>query len=125
MLFSRESLVIADTLAHSEVHALPSITSIPREERLPLSFAQQRLWFLAQLDGVSTTYHISMALRLHGPLDISALRRSLDALWARHESLRSVFVTTDGQPYVALLSPQAGLPLLEQDLRDASDPQAQ
>jgi len=54
--------------------------------------------FLAQLDGVSTPYHIPAALRLGGALDVVAWRRSLDRLFARHESLRSIFIATDGQP---------------------------
>src|ERR1700736_3240472 len=63
-----------------------SIPVISREAPLALSFAQQRLWFLAQLEGVSATYHIPLALRLRGPLDLNAWRRSLDQLFARHEA---------------------------------------
>ena len=65
---------------------------------MPLSFAQQRLWFLAQMEGVSDTYHIPAALRLRGELDGEALKRSLDGIWARHEGLRSVFVMVEGEP---------------------------
>ncbi|MBM7127916.1 condensation domain-containing protein, partial [Dyella mobilis] len=64
-----------------------SIPIVSREGHLPLSFAQRRLWLLAQLDGVSATYHIPMALHLHGALDVPAWQRSLDALFARHEAL--------------------------------------
>ncbi|TDB40348.1 condensation domain-containing protein, partial [Photorhabdus khanii] len=88
---------------------------------LPLSFAQQRLWFLAQLEGVSETYHIPMALRLRGQLDIMAWQKALDTLFARHEALRSVFVSIEGQPQVRLLAPDSGLRLFQHDLRGLPD----
>jgi non-ribosomal peptide synthetase component F len=94
---------------------------ISRDEPMPLSFAQQRLWFLSQLEGVSATYHIPLALRLRGGLDRAALRRALDAVFARHEGLRSVFVAVDGQPQVRLLPETTGLPLIEHDLRGRED----
>ena len=62
-----------------------------RAGRLPLSHAQERLWFLAQLDPDSGAYNIAEAVRLQGPLDLEALQRSLDALVARHEVLRTTF----------------------------------
>ncbi|WP_292628142.1 condensation domain-containing protein, partial [Mesorhizobium sp.] len=95
-----------------------------RDEPLALSFAQQRLWFLAQLDEGSTNYHIPLALRLRGVLDRSAWQRSLDRLFARHEALRSVFVASEGKPWVEVLPADAGLPVLEHDLRDRPDAQA-
>ncbi|WP_455710256.1 non-ribosomal peptide synthase/polyketide synthase [Photorhabdus luminescens] len=100
---------------------LPSIVPISREGELPLSFAQQRLWFLAQLEGVSETYHVPMALRLSGQLDIMAWQKALDTLFARHEALRSVFVSIDDQPQVRLLEPDSGLLLSQYDLRGVSD----
>nr|WP_280739726.1 condensation domain-containing protein [Photorhabdus khanii] len=100
---------------------LPAIVPIAREGELPLSFAQQRLWFLAQLEGVSETYHIPMALRLRGQLDIMAWQKALDTLFARHEALRSVFVSVDGQPQVRLLEPDSGLLLSQYDLRGIPD----
>ncbi|QBF27507.1 amino acid adenylation domain-containing protein [Pseudomonas tructae] len=65
--------------------------------QLPLSYAQQRQWFLWQLDPASSAYHVPCALRLHGALDIDALQRSFDALLVRHETLRTCFVeSSDG-----------------------------
>lgn len=100
---------------------LAPIQSVLRQETLPLSFAQQRLWFLAQLEGVSATYHIPLALRLRGPLDRDAWCRSLDALVSRHEALRSVFVSIDGHPCVELLPATSGMALVEHDLRYTPD----
>ncbi len=104
---------------------LPAIVPLSRESQLPLSFAQQRLWFLTQFDGVSETYHIPLALRLHGRLDIAAWQQALDTLFARHEALRSVFVAVDGQPQVELLPAASGLPMKKYDLRDMPDVDAQ
>ncbi|MFJ3096861.1 amino acid adenylation domain-containing protein [Streptomyces hydrogenans] len=64
----------------------------------PLSFAQQRLWFLNRLDTAAWTYNLPLALRLEGPLDTAALRSALGDLVARHESLRTVFPEVDGEP---------------------------
>ena len=71
----------------------------PRPERLPLSYAQQRLWFIDQLEGgVSPPiYHIPAALRLRGELDRSALERAVDTIVTRHESLRTRFGQVEGQ----------------------------
>ncbi|WP_049786408.1 non-ribosomal peptide synthetase [Mycetohabitans rhizoxinica] len=104
---------------------LPVITPVSRDGALPLSFAQQRLWFLAQLDGASDSYHMSMALRLHGTLNVTAWQQALDALFVRHEALRSVFVSVDGQPQVQLLPAEVGVPMAWHDLRGVPDAQAQ
>ncbi|SIT66707.1 amino acid adenylation domain-containing protein [Burkholderia sp. b13] len=104
---------------------LPEITPVSREGSLPLSFAQQRLWFLAQLDGESDTYHIPLALHVRGPLDRAAWQQALDALLARHEALRSTFVSVEGQPQVQLLPADTGVPLRWHDLRGVPEAQAQ
>ncbi|MCG1019617.1 MULTISPECIES: non-ribosomal peptide synthetase [Burkholderiaceae] len=101
-----------------------AITPVSRDGALPLSFAQQRLWFLAQLDGASDAYHIPLALRVRGPLNRGAWQQALNALLARHEALRSVFVSVDGQPQVQLLPAETGVPITWHDLRGVPDREA-
>ncbi|MDP8647586.1 amino acid adenylation domain-containing protein, partial [Serratia marcescens] len=108
--------VLAQALEVAPAQEPLPILPVARDGELPLSFAQQRLWFLTQLEGMSETYHIPLALRLHGRLDRQALQHSLDALYARHESLRSRFITREARPQVQIL-PANGLPLAFHDLR--------
>ena len=77
--------------------ALSVIPIVPRDGDLPLSFAQQRLWFLDQFEPGSTEYLTPTALRLRGPLNVEALNSALTALVARHESLRTTFESVDGR----------------------------
>ena len=77
-----------------------------RRDRLPLSFAQQRLWFLTQLQPESPFYNVPLAFDLSGPLDEAGLTRALETLVARHESLRTVFETVDDEPVQRILPTQ-------------------
>jgi amino acid adenylation domain-containing protein len=82
----------------------------------PLSFAQQRLWFLHQVEPGSATYNISTAYRLSGKLDITALRQSLDSLIQRHEVLRTTFSIRDGES-MQIVHPALAISILITDLR--------
>jgi amino acid adenylation domain-containing protein len=103
--------------------ALPQPLTIPRQtdklasERspIPLSFAQQRLWFIQQLDPTSTIYNVPCALRLRGSLHIPALEQSLNAIMQRHESLRTTFCLDEAtQPQQVIALPQfQSLPIVE------------
>jgi amino acid adenylation domain-containing protein len=88
-------------------HALeaPPLVSIPRDQELALSFGQERLWFLHQLEEGSAAYHLPGALHLKGILDVSALERSLAEIWGRHEALRTTFESVDGRPVQRIGAP--------------------
>ncbi|WP_223621886.1 non-ribosomal peptide synthetase, partial [Lysobacter sp. ESA13C] len=100
----------AQRLRRMESSRRPAIERASDTERSALSFAQQRLWFLSQLDGVSAAYHMPAGLRLRGALDQSALRCALDRLVERHESLRTTFDEIDGEP-VQKIRPAQGFAL--------------
>jgi len=88
----------------------------------PLSFAQERLWFLEQLQPGNTAYNLPVVMRLREPLDDAVLSRALDEIVARHESLRTTFAMAGGVP-VQRIAPVLHVPL-EVDARPASDPLA-
>jgi amino acid adenylation domain-containing protein len=88
----------------------------------PLSFAQQRLWFLEQLYPGTPLHNISRAIRLSGALDAEALQRTLDAIAARHEALRTTIVTTNGTP-MQVVTAASRVPIVVTDLRDVAEPE--
>ena len=89
---------------------------------VPLSFAQQRLWFLEQLYPGTPLHNISRALRLTGALDTEVLRRTLDAIAARHEALRTTIVTMNGTP-MQVVAAASRVPLVLTDLRGWAEPE--
>ena len=76
----------------------PKITARKAANQAPLSFAQQRLWFLDQLEPNSSAYNLGGAYRLTGQLNVTALEQSLNEIVSRHEALRTSFAVKDGQP---------------------------
>ncbi|HEY6187653.1 MAG TPA: condensation domain-containing protein, partial [Pyrinomonadaceae bacterium] len=102
-----------DSILHVErTEALPLSYT---EQQLPLSFAQQRLWFLHQFEPASSAYNMAGALRMVGQLDVHALSRSLDEIVRRHESLHTSFVSIGGKP-VQVVAPASHLALAIEDL---------
>ncbi|MEU5211497.1 non-ribosomal peptide synthase/polyketide synthase [Streptomyces sp. NPDC020742] len=100
--------------------ARPAIPRADRAQPLPLSFAQQRLWFMDRLRPGDARYNSAVALRLTGGLDRSVLSRALDAAVERHEALRTTFDDLDGRP-VQTVQPPAPVPLPLRDLTEESD----
>src|SRR5262249_29863815 len=94
--------------------------AVPRDRPLPLSFAQQRLWFLDQLAPGSTEYNNADAMRLRGPLDVDALRAALDALQERHEVLRTRLVSQPDGTACQVVDPPSGF-CLEACVADSED----
>ncbi|HEY3480959.1 MAG TPA: amino acid adenylation domain-containing protein, partial [Streptomyces sp.] len=100
--------------------ALPPLVPVERPAEPPLSFSQERLWFMDQLEPGNAVYHIPAALRLEGELDAAALERAFAGLVARHEALRTVFPAVDGRP-VQRIVPAAPFRLPSRDLTDRPD----
>ncbi|MBZ4336625.1 non-ribosomal peptide synthase/polyketide synthase, partial [Corallococcus sp. AS-1-12] len=92
----------------------PPLRPMPREGAIPLSFAQQRLWLLDQLQPGDISYNIPTALRLTGPVDVESLRRAFEALVERHESLRTTLSTSEEEPSQCIQEPAGWeLPLID------------
>ena len=113
---------LAQVVAGAHGERTDVIAPADRSRPLPLSWAQQRLWFLDRLDpAASLSYHMPAGLRLHGRLDAAALRVALDRLVARHEVLRTTFVDDAGVPRPVIADPHVGLALDEFDLASLTD----
>ena len=95
---ARLAAVVEAELSEGTALAIPPVKAVERDGALPLSFAQQRLWFLDQLEPGSAAYNIPAAVRLKGLLDVKALERSLKEVVRRHEVLRTTFTVVQGQP---------------------------
>ncbi|MFE4588363.1 amino acid adenylation domain-containing protein [Streptomyces laurentii] len=94
---------LAAAIAETTGQEASAIVAAPRPDHVPLSWAQQRLWFVQRTDPLGWTYNLPVVLRLTGPLDPPALTTAVGDLLARHESLRTVFDEQDGQPYQRIL----------------------
>src|SRR5215213_1752773 len=120
---------IFDALLKQKGIIVRQTETIPRCEKAdayPLSFAQQRLWFLDQLEPGKALYNLPAAVRLSGQLDTSALSRSFDEVVRRHESLRTTFKSVDGQPRQVIAEPGAlPLPLIDLTGLGVSERQAE
>src|SRR4029077_418312 len=99
-VFERNSIAqLGQLIAKAEKSDAPAIRPVDRAQlgRLPLSFAQERLWFLQQLEPDSAGYNLPGAITIHGELDINQMEEALNRIIARHENLRTVFPSQEGQ----------------------------
>lgn len=101
------STVIQDALRMGVTQTVPPLQREPRPANLPLSFAQERLWFIEQLEGGTPIFNLIGVVNLTGQLDVLALTRSLNEVVKRHESLRTKFDAIDGVPVQSVLSERA------------------
>jgi amino acid adenylation domain-containing protein len=104
-----------EEMRRSAAPGLPPVAPVARTEAPPLSFAQERLWFLDRLEGASALYNVPVARRLSGALDAAALERALGGIVRRHEALRTTFREVDGLP-VQVIAPYGGFVLPVADL---------
>ncbi|MFI6173445.1 amino acid adenylation domain-containing protein [Nocardia sp. NPDC051052] len=95
----------------------PALIGRSRAERVPLSFAQQRMWFLHRFEGASATYNVPLAVRLAGRVDVEALVSAVGDVVGRHESLRTVFAEVDGVPVQRALT-DVHVPAIVSDVAD-------
>ncbi|MCQ0010488.1 condensation domain-containing protein [Actinomadura madurae] len=104
---------LAGRLADAAGDVRPPLVPAERPDVVPLSHAQQRLWFLNRFEGASATFNMPIALRLNGALDLDALRAALADVAARHESLRTIFPDGTGSARQLVLDPADARPRLD------------
>ena len=104
-LQARKTEIVAFLRQH-ELTSPVAIQPLPRTQPMPLSFAQQRLWFLEQMQQQGAVYNIPLAIQVEGFLDEAAFGESLNAIICRHEALRTQFITVDGLPVQEIVDPE-------------------
>ncbi|MGW0182417.1 amino acid adenylation domain-containing protein, partial [Nocardia sp. NPDC003345] len=112
MLFEAPTVAALAAVAETATGraGMPAPAPRPRPERVPLSLAQQRMWFLNQFDTASNAYNIPVAVRLTGDLDVPALRAAVTDVVSRHETLRTVYPAHDGRPHQMVLPVAQAVP---------------
>ena len=111
---------LAEHLGDTVAPSLPPVRRVPRDGHPPLSFSQQRLWFLDRFEPGSALYNMPLALALRGELDVALLREALREILRRHESLRTTFAEQGGEP-VQVVAEDAGVILPVIDLSGIPD----
>jgi len=114
------SETIEEAMRAEEGVALSPILQISRDRELPLSFSQQRLWFIDRFEPESAAYNVPTSVRLRGRIDVPALEKALSELIRRHETLRTVFAEVEGLP-VQVIMPAAPLHLAITDIGGLSE----
>jgi amino acid adenylation domain-containing protein len=124
-LFAQPTLAgYTQRVAAATASALPAIVPASRQEALPLSFGQQRLWFLSQLDErAGAAYAICGGVRLKGSLDVAAVQAALNRITDRHETLRTCFASVQGDPVQIIAAPDTGFALEHLDLANHAEPE--
>ncbi|HVR99575.1 MAG TPA: amino acid adenylation domain-containing protein, partial [Thermoanaerobaculia bacterium] len=121
-LFETPTLVeLAQAVRKSRESQAPPIVAVPRDGDLPLSFAQQRLWFLDRLEPGSPAYNMPLAVRLAGEVDPAQLEDIFFEVVRRHEALRTTFASRDGMPIQVIAAPRVELPVLDLSLVPESE----
>ena len=107
----RDLLVLLLSKKKREEAARSQIAPVSRtSDTFPLSFAQQRLWFISQLQQDNAAYNVSVGVRMEGPLSVAALERAFGEIMRRHESLRTVIRQVDGEPVQVIMGPPVFVP---------------
>jgi len=125
---SELSTCVQSTRNRDDIPVIPSITPISRTSDIPLSFAQQRLWFLDTLEGKNATYNMPAAIRLKGSPDLRTIRRAFNEITRRHEILRTVFKVEHEktEPVQSIFSRlDIDVPLIDLQNVDLKDPEAE
>jgi amino acid adenylation domain-containing protein len=115
----RELAAIVDQAAQAE--KVPAITRIPRDGTIPLSYTQQRVWFIDRMVPGGSAYNIPASVRIKGVLDLAVLERVLQEIVSRHESLRTRFDVVDGEPR-QIIQAAVAVPLTVMDVRLHKEP---
>ena len=119
-LFEHSTIAsFADSIESTQTQEISAISVVNRDAPLPLSFAQQRLWFLDQLEGANPAYNMPVGMRVLGTLDSDALGHSINTLVARHEVFRTSFSHEAGVP-AQIIRPTLHVPLLIEDWQTLS-----
>ncbi|WP_229869533.1 condensation domain-containing protein, partial [Streptomyces inusitatus] len=103
---ARTAAALAARLGGESAVERPALTAGVRPERLPLSYAQRRLWLIDSVRGPGTAYNVPFAVRLRGALDVPALEAAVHDVITRHEVLRTLFAEHEGEPYQRVLRPE-------------------
>ena len=105
--FKALAAVLADAITDTKTSTLPTLVAAEREEFMPLSFSQKRMWFFDKLHERNAAYNLPFALKMQGALDVDALAKAFESMVTRHEIFRTVYVEQDGHALQVIKAPEA------------------